>query len=232
MSKIEFNQYDKSVHRLGFWSTLVLVLAIISVPFMTQQIFHLSIDVPTTLKTFFTALSVFAPVAICEFISYVPLLGAGGLYIAFVTGNVMNMKLPAAKNAQKICNVESGTPESEAISTLAAAVSTMVTTVILVLGMLLTVQILPFLQADVFKPAFGNINPAIFSAIALPVFVKAVKSSSVPVGLAILLTIALSFQVLCAATRQFYVLPGFLILAVLWEYMLYRRNSKAQGVTR
>jgi hypothetical protein len=227
MAKYQFNKYDKNVHNLGFWSTLILVLAMVGVPFGLQKIFGIEIGVSETLRVFFTAMAVFAPIAICEFISYAPLLGAGGQYIAFVTGNVMNMKLPASKNAQKICGVEPGTPEADAISALAAAVSTVVTTVIITLGMILTVQILPALQADVFKPAFSNLLPAIFSALALPVFVKAAKTAAVPVGVSVILTLVLSYQVLCAATRQFYMLPAFLVLAVLWEYFLYRRGSKA-----
>jgi hypothetical protein len=225
MNKIEFNQYDTNVHRLGFWTTLVTVIAMAAVPLCTQLIFGLEIDVGMTVKAALTVLSVFAPIAICEFISYTPLMGAGGLYVAFITGNIMNMKLPASKNAQKICGVESGTPEAEAISLLAASISTVVTMTIVALGMILTVQILPVLQAPVFQPAFGTITSAIFSAIAVPVFAKALKSASVPVGVAIVLTLLLTYQVLCAPTRQFYVLPAFLVLAVLWEYVLYRRKS-------
>lgn len=226
MAKYEFSKYDKRVHNLGFWSTLIMVIAMVAVPFGMQKTFDIEIALAETLKVFFTAVTVFAPIAICEFVSYAPLLGAGGQYIAFVTGNVMNMKLPAAKNAQKICNVESGTPEAEAISALAAAVSTVVTTLIITVGMILIVQILPVLQAELFKPAFSNLLPAIFSALAIPVFVKALKTTAVPGGISVILTLVLSYQVLCAATRQFYVLPAFLVLAVLWEYFLYRREAQ------
>jgi hypothetical protein len=226
MKKYTFSEYDKKIHHLGFITTFITVLAMLAVPLLTQIIFHLNIDAGVTIKTFFTALTVFGPVAICEFLSYLPLLGAGGLYIAFVTGNVMNMKLPAATNAQKVAGVEAGTPEAEAISALAAAVSTITTMVILTAGMILTAQILHILKRPIFAPAFSNITAAIFSAIALPTFVKSVKTASLPVALTVLLTIVLSYQVLCAPTRQFYVLPAFLIFKLLWEYVRYRKGKK------
>jgi len=226
MAKMEFNEYDKKVHRLGWITTFIAVVALALVPFLTQKAFSLQIDGPVTLKTLLTALTVFAPVAICEFISYVPILGAGGLYIAFVTGNVMNMKLPAGKNAQKICNVEAGTPEAEAVATLAAAVSTITTTLILTLGMILITQVLPLLKSPVLAPAFNNILPAIFAAIALPVFVKSAKSASVPVAVTVLLVVILGYSRVCSPYIQFWVLPSFLIFAVLWEYVLYRRAKK------
>jgi hypothetical protein len=226
MSKLEFTPYDKKVHRIGFWTTLAIAILMLCVPLLTMAISGAQVEWASTWFAFGTALAVFGPVAICEFVSYVPIMGAGGLYISFVTGNVMNMKLPAARNAQKVCGVEPGTPEGEAVSVLAICVSTVTTTVILIIGMVLTAQIVPFLKQPLFQPAFTNITCAIFSAIALPTFVKALRSSSVPVLLAVALTIGLTYQVLCAGTKQFFVLPAFLVFAILWEYFLYKRDGK------
>jgi len=68
--------------------------------------------------------------------------------------------------------------------------------------------------------------PAIFAAIALPVFVKAAKSASVPVAVTALLVIILGFNRVCSPYIQFWVLPSFLVFAILWEYFLYRRAKK------
>ncbi|MDR1863550.1 MAG: hypothetical protein LBQ67_06490 [Treponema sp.] len=220
----DFGPYDKSVHSFGFWSTIVIIFALMSAPFLIQAAFDLDIDTKATLITLASALSVFGPIAICEFLSYAPILGAGGLYLSFVTGNIMNMKIPAAKNSQKICGLEPGTPEADAVSTLAVAVSSIVTTVILLLGMLLTVYLLPVLQQPLFKPAFDNLIPAIFGALAIPVFLKNPKTASLPCGVAIAATLIFSYSVIMSPLRQTYLLPGSLVLSVLWAYFLYRRQ--------
>ena len=59
---------------------------------------------------------VYIPVSLVEFLVYAPMLGAGGSYISFITGNVTNMKIPVAMNAQEIAGTKAGTPESEIIS--------------------------------------------------------------------------------------------------------------------
>jgi hypothetical protein len=218
-----FTTYDKNVHLFGIISTIIIILTFVAVPLGIQIAFRVSIDVQKMLLTLLAALAVFGPIAVCEFVSYAPIIGAGGQYLGFITGNMMNMKVPAAKNAQKICNVDAGTPEADAVATIAIGVSSIVTTVILFIGMLLIGQIAPFLQKPVFKPAFDNIMPAIFAPLAIPAIVKSLKIASAPVILAIAGTIIFGYAAIAA--NQSYLLPVALILSVLWAYFLYKRGA-------
>ena len=103
---------------------------------------------------------------VAEYLIYVPMLGAGGSYLAFITGNLINMKIPCAMNARDIVEAKASTPENEIISTLSIATSSLVTIVVIAIGVLLITPLQPLLQSEVLKPAFDNVVPALFGAMA------------------------------------------------------------------
>ena len=68
-----------------------------------------------------------------EALSYTPILGCSA-YLAFITGNIMNLKLPVAANAMNLTQKQPNTPEGEAIASVAVAVSSLMTIAILTLA--------------------------------------------------------------------------------------------------
>ena len=76
------------------------------------------------------------------------------------------MKVPCALNARDIAGTKTGTPENEIVSTLAIATSSLVTTVVIMLGVMLLIPLRPVLEAPVLQPAFNNVVPALFGAMA------------------------------------------------------------------
>ena len=72
--------------------------------------------------------------SVAEFLIYTPMLGSGGGYLAFITGNLINMKIPCAVNARDMVSAKSGTRENEIISTLSIATSSLVTILVLAVG--------------------------------------------------------------------------------------------------
>ena len=108
------------------------------------------------------------------------MLGVGGSYLSFLTGNVTNMKIPVVMNSKEIAQTESGTIEHEIISTISVAVSAMVTTLVIVAGVLLIVPLQPVLQNEALLPAFNNVVPALFGALGLKYFVKSPKIAAIP----------------------------------------------------
>mgnify|MGYP007121800876 CR=1 FL=1 len=107
--------------------------------------------------------------------------GAGGSYLAFITGNVTNMKIPCAMNARDIAKTKVGTPENEIISTISVATSAIVTTLVIVAGVILMIPLRPVLENPVLIPAFDNVVPALFGALGLKYFMKSPKIAAVPV---------------------------------------------------
>lgn len=130
-------------------------------------------------------------VGLIEVLTFVPMLGTGSSYLAFVTGNLTSLKVPAALNAMENAKVKAGTEEGEVISTIAVATSSIVTTIIIALGVALLVPLTPILNNPVVKPAFDNILPALFGGLAVVYISKSWKVSLTPLIFMLILFIAI-----------------------------------------
>ena len=124
-----------------------------------------------------------------ETITFVPMLGAGGSYLSFVTGNISNLKLPCALNALEQNDVSATSEEGEIISTIAIATSSIVTTVIIILGVICIVPLTPVLEAPVLEPAFAQMLPALFGGLGVAFVSKNWKIALAPVALMLVLFI-------------------------------------------
>ena len=128
-------------------------------------------------------------VGIVETITFVPMLGAGGSYLSFVTGNISNLKMPCAINALEQNEVSASSEEGEIISTIAIATSSIVTTIIILLGVICIVPLTPVLEAPVLEPAFAQMLPALFGGLGVAFVSKNWKIAIAPVVLMLVLFI-------------------------------------------
>ena len=99
------------------------------------------------------------------------------------------MKLPVALNALEQTNANIRTEEGEIVSTVAIAVSSIVTMVIICLGVLLITPLTPILDAPVLAPAFAQILPALFGGLGVVFVSKNWKIAVAPVILMLALFI-------------------------------------------
>ena len=135
--------YMDSVHRDGTIWNLSMMLILLAFPVAVALAFNAGPDwVGVGLGLLETAPMYFA-VGVVEVITFIPMLGAGGSYLSFVTGNISNLKLPCAINALENANVSVKTEEGEIVSTIAIAVSSIVTTIIIALGVVLIIPLQP-----------------------------------------------------------------------------------------
>lgn len=123
-----------------------------------------------------------------EPISYFPIIGVAGTYMAFLTGNISNLRIPAATVAQKVAGVEPGTNEGSIIATLGMAVSVIVNIVILALGVLAGTQILAALPQNIVD-AFNYLLPSLFGALFIQFAVSKPKLAPIAIGIALILTL-------------------------------------------
>lgn len=130
-------------------------------------------------------------IGVIEVITYVPMLGAGGSYLSFVTGNISNLKLPCALSAMEKCGVKAGTEEGDIISTISIAVSSITTTVIVFLGVLLMIPLTPILENPALDPAFAQMLPALFGALGVVFIAKSWKIAIAPIALMLILFISI-----------------------------------------
>lgn len=182
-------QYDNSVHRLGRITNVIALFTMLAVPILAMVITN---TYPTTTQL----LSVTLPIAAvwfisggAEFFALIPVLGASGAYLAFVTGNISNMKLPASIAAQSSLDLEQGSEKGEIVSTIAIATSSLVTLLILVLGLLGLKTITPILDNPILKPGFANVMPALIGAFGAPFIMKTPKKIIIPIIFVVILNV-------------------------------------------
>ena len=184
-----FQDFNNSMHRLGRLTLIVMTALLLAVPFLYGSINNVSPNMGGFLSGLAKVGLIYYPVAIVEFLVYTPMLGVGGSYLSFMTGNVTNMRIPCVMNAKDIAGTEAGTPEHEIISTIAVATSAITTTVVIVLGVICMVPLQPSLQSEVLLPAFNNVVPALFGALGLKYFAKSPQIAIIPLVLVSLLCI-------------------------------------------
>lgn len=175
--------YFDKVHIWGRIWCISAICVLFTLPILFCITFNAWPPLQGVLKGLLAVVPLYWATAIAETISFAPLLGSGGCYLAFVTGNITNLKLPCAISAMDAAKVRANTEEGEVITTISIAASSIVTTLIIALGVVLFRPILPIITApdSVFAPAFQQIIPALFGAIGASYFIKHIKLSFVPI---------------------------------------------------
>ncbi|MBR2789792.1 MAG: hypothetical protein IKD70_04145 [Eggerthellaceae bacterium] len=180
VQELNFEKYNAGTHLLGRLCTAICLLMFLGVPFVMGLHLGVMPDMGAVVKGFLAIGLVYLVSCVAEYLIYVPILGGGGSYLAFITGNLINMKIPCAMNARDIVEVKAGTPENEIISTLSIATSSLVTIVVLALGVAALIPLEPVLQNPVLTPAFDNVVPALFGAMAYKYYRKDLPVAWVP----------------------------------------------------
>ena len=181
--------YIDSVHRAGRIWNLSMVGILLLFPVAVSILFRAPIDWHGFTLGMLSTAPMYWAVGIIETFTYVPMLGAGGSYLAFVTGNITNLKAPAAMNALELMGADVKTEEGEIISTIAIAVSSIVTTLIIVFGVVLIVPLTPVLNSPALAPAFDQILPALFGGLGVVYIARNWKIAVAPVVLMLVLFI-------------------------------------------
>lgn len=188
---MNYEEYLSDTHKKGqlwIWSA---VCAVLFVPVAICVYYNAWPSITAVLKGLLGVAPIYWTVGIIEIITFTPMLGTGGTYLSFVTGNVTALKVPAALNAMESAGVKANSEEGEIISTIAIATASIVTTLIIALGILLFVPIQPLLASAKLKPAFDNIMPSLFGGLGVVYISKNWKVSIAPVLFMIVLFICI-----------------------------------------
>ena len=181
--------YIDSVHRDGtIWNLAVMAL-LIAFPIAVAVIFRAAPDFGALVVGLISTAPMYWAVGVIETITFVPMLGAGGSYLSFVTGNISNLKLPCAINALEQNEVSASSEEGEIISTIAIATSSIVTTIIIIIGVVCIVPLTPILEAPILEPAFAQMLPALFGGLGVAFISKTWKIAVAPIALMLVLFI-------------------------------------------
>ena len=213
--------YMDSVHRDGRIWGIVIGCIILLFPAILMAIFETLPDGKILIKGLLATAPMYWAVGIIEIFTFTPMLGAGGTYLSFVTGNISNLKLPCAIDAMEKAGVKASDEKGEVISTISIAVSSIVTTIIIIIGVICIVPLTPILESPVLEPAFNMILPALFGGLAVVFISKNLKLSIAPVLIMLVLFIFVPF--LDASTVGIMV-PVGVIITVITARILYKKG--------
>ncbi len=224
MNKEFLEKYNKNTHIIGRTVSLITLVLLVGAPFVIGNVIGASPNLVAVVKGFASVGLIWTVSSVVEFLVYTPMLGAGGGYLAFITGNLINMKIPCAMNAKDMAGTRSGTTENEIVSTLSIAASSLTTIVILALGVLLLVPLQPILQSPALQPAFSNVVPALFGAMAYQYFRKDIKLAMVPL---ILMSVLFILVPALISQTSIMIIPSGAITIGL-AYLIFKKKGKEE----
>ena len=217
-----YEAYLKSTHRLGRIVSVITLILLVGAPFAIGALLGAEPDLGAVARAFLSVGLVWTVSSVVEFLVYTPMLGAGGSYLAFITGNLINMKIPCAVTARDIVGAKSGTSENEIISTLSIATSSLVTILVLAVGVMLLIPLQPVLQSPALQPAFANVVPALFGAMAYKYYRKDPVLAMIPLAV---MTVLFTLVPSLTGSTSFMIIPSG-ALAIGLSYLKYRREAK------
>lgn len=218
-----WEKYSKTTHFIGRLVSAITVIMLVGAPFLIGKHLGAFPDIGAVGKALFSVGLVWTVSSVAEFLIYTPMLGSGGGYLAFITGNLINMKIPCAVTARDMVGVKSGTKENEIISTLSIATSSLVTILVLAVGVLALTPLQPLLQSPTLQPAFDNVVPALFGAMAYKYYRK---NMSIAVAPLVVMSVLFMLVPSLVGSTSFMIIPAGAI-AIGISYFIYKKSKEA-----
>lgn len=211
--------YDDKAHFIGRISLIIGYAGMLLFPLSLIICYGIKVPVKEALSGIAQILLLMLPVSISEFLSIAPMIGSSAMYIMVLTGNFTNLKIPSSVAAMESVGLDPTdyTEESDVISTIAMATSTIVSEIIILIGVILLVPLSGVLGSESLAPAFENIVPALFGALGAGMIAKHLKIAVVPFVLGVIL---LSFKWFPSAL----VMPVLVLFGVIATRILYKKN--------
>ena len=219
------NYIDK-MHKWGRTWALVTCTMIFAFPFALAIIFNAWPDLGVFFKGLLGVAFTFWPVGIIEVITYTPMLGVGGTYLSFVTGNLSSLKVPCAIDAMDKADVKADSDEGEVISTISIATSSIMTIIIIFVGVCLLVSFQSFFEQEWLKPAFDNVLPALFGGLGVVYLSRYFKIAILPMSLMILLFVFVPYL---NSGMVGIMIPVSMVITLVYSRVLYNKERKANG---
>jgi len=216
------NKYLNSVHKSGKIWGLILCFTICSYPLICCFIYNVTPNWEALIAGLIAVCPIYWAVGTIEMFTYIPMLGAGGTYLAFVTGNVANIKLPCALDCMEMAGCKSDSEEGEIISTISIAVSSITTILVIVIGVLFIIPLRPILESPTLQASFAQILPALFGALAVVFLSKNIKVAVPPV---ILMMLVFIFVPGLDSSAVSVLIPISAVLTIIYARILYKKGK-------
>jgi len=215
--------YNNQMHTLGRIFTWVALTLICAVPVAYCIAAKVSPDWNAIGKCAIFAVG-YVAIGVIEALSYAPLLGTGGQYLSFITGNISNLKLPCAINSQNIAKVKQGSEEQEIVTTISIAVSSIVTTIVIIIG-LIPLAIWQGEIVTVLEPISPYVIPAIFGGLTMVLVAKFYKIAVIPFVACIVICVAGYLLGFGKSLSQSVMIMVGMVISCISTALLYKKNK-------
>ncbi len=209
--------FDSRIHILGRSTMSIGFLLLLSIPLIISLVWNIFPPIGKVASGALSLSLIMIPMGIAEILTYTPLIGSGATYLGFLTGNLSNLKIPAAAMALEITETDPASDDAEIISIISVATSAIVSAVMIFLGVLLMVPLSPILSRPEIQPAFDNVLPALFGALGAYWILKSWKLAITP----LVITIAV-FLVADVPTSA--MIPINALLSIIAARILYKKG--------
>ncbi len=213
---------NQNIHVVGRIWTILSLMVICSVPVILCGYLGVMPNASYVLAGILKVGIIYIPIGIIETLTYVPILGPRASYLAFVTGNLTNLKIPCVMNSLEISGAEQGSEQADILSALSVASSTLVTTFILIIGVLSLVPLTPILASPTLAPAFTNVVPALFGALGYMFISQNPKIAILPIIFVLILFLALPPSVASGISGG--LIPISVLVTIVGARVLYKKN--------
>ena len=183
-------EYLPKMHRIGKVIGVLAVIASFMPALILGLVYGLWPDWAALGTAALTAITSFGILWFVEPLSYYPVVGPMGTYMAFVSGNISNMRIPCASMAQVGAGVEPGTEKGSIIATIGMGVSIVINTLVLSAGVIAGQAVLSMLPAAVVS-ALNFLLPALFGALLVQFGMKNKSHTVIMLVFGIILCLAI-----------------------------------------
>lgn len=187
-----YDEYTRDITRIGrFTMILGLIVSLLPPAVMTWG-FGFNPGLGAIIAGAISQISVSGAFYFSEPISYFPIVGRAGLYMGFLSGNLVNMRIPAAVSALEGSGYKSGTDEGAIMGTIGIGVSIWVGIAFLLLSVLAGQTVLAALPES-FMRMLSLIIPALFGGVFAQFAIKSPKTGIFALVIAFIMTKLVSF---------------------------------------
>ena len=212
----KLDSFQSWCHLWGRVGTVIALVYMVALPFVVLGFYD---SIPSLGEVFniatFGILAIYIPVGISEALSYTPLMGASS-YLGFITGNIMNLKLPCAVNALKLTGKQANTPEGDVVASIAVAASSIMTVAILTVAALLIRMISPIFELPAVQTMSSYLLPALFGSMTLGLFASTGAGPKVVKGgLKGVIPVIILVSLIALANRILNIMPGTTLMGMV-----------------
>lgn len=217
----DYKVYNNRMHKYGRIFTVLGIMVMFLAPITIWAVTGVAPNWGNMVAGVIGLSLIFGPGGFIEMVTYGPILGTSATYLAFITGNLINLKVPNVMNSAELCGTKINTPENEVIATVSVAYSSITTVIILALGVLMLIPLEPILNDPVLLPAFNWVIYALFGALGYKYFKGNLKIVIAPMIFVIILAIVAPVFLITNLSTLIFVVA---LVTILFAYVLYKRE--------